>query len=245
MALIQCKECGQMISDKAKSCPKCGCPVSYASQVPPQKSQFSESFNERKKSSPVIWLLLLLLIVIVGAIIYILVSPSDASKANANAADSLATDSAGQKTAQDATYELPQQKALPPLTDFARNEILSVVNEWNHCHNTYIFDELDDLYADRLFYYTKNMSKDAAIKDKVSAINKLVTKHGYFSQDCRAITIKRIDELTVRCDFTKNTSFGNNSREYHAYLEMQKFGDEWKITRESDTTTDKNVSKRK
>ena len=27
MALITCKECGQTISDKAKSCPNCGCPV--------------------------------------------------------------------------------------------------------------------------------------------------------------------------------------------------------------------------
>ena len=27
MALIQCKECGGMISDRAKSCPKCGCSV--------------------------------------------------------------------------------------------------------------------------------------------------------------------------------------------------------------------------
>ena len=27
MALIRCEECGRMISDRAKSCPKCGCPV--------------------------------------------------------------------------------------------------------------------------------------------------------------------------------------------------------------------------
>ncbi|MBR6374799.1 MAG: zinc-ribbon domain-containing protein, partial [Alloprevotella sp.] len=27
MALIQCKECGHMISDKATTCPKCGCAV--------------------------------------------------------------------------------------------------------------------------------------------------------------------------------------------------------------------------
>lgn len=27
MALIHCSECGQQISDKAKSCPKCGAPV--------------------------------------------------------------------------------------------------------------------------------------------------------------------------------------------------------------------------
>ena len=27
MALIHCRECGSQISDKAKSCPKCGAPV--------------------------------------------------------------------------------------------------------------------------------------------------------------------------------------------------------------------------
>lgn len=27
MALIECSECGQMVSENAKSCPKCGCPI--------------------------------------------------------------------------------------------------------------------------------------------------------------------------------------------------------------------------
>lgn len=27
MALIKCPECGNEISDKAYSCPKCGCPI--------------------------------------------------------------------------------------------------------------------------------------------------------------------------------------------------------------------------
>ena len=27
MALIKCDECGQMVSDKAMSCPHCGCPI--------------------------------------------------------------------------------------------------------------------------------------------------------------------------------------------------------------------------
>lgn len=27
MALIQCRECGGQISDKAPACPKCGCPA--------------------------------------------------------------------------------------------------------------------------------------------------------------------------------------------------------------------------
>lgn len=33
MALIQCTECGAMISDQAKSCPKCGCPVEHDDQI--------------------------------------------------------------------------------------------------------------------------------------------------------------------------------------------------------------------
>lgn len=33
MALIKCTECGAMISDQAKSCPKCGCPVEHDDQV--------------------------------------------------------------------------------------------------------------------------------------------------------------------------------------------------------------------
>ena len=27
MALVKCKECGKEISDKAKTCPNCGCPI--------------------------------------------------------------------------------------------------------------------------------------------------------------------------------------------------------------------------
>lgn len=27
MALIKCKECGEQVSDKAASCPKCGAPI--------------------------------------------------------------------------------------------------------------------------------------------------------------------------------------------------------------------------
>lgn len=40
MALIKCKECGKEISDQAKSCPHCGCPV-----TPPQKTDSSIGSN--------------------------------------------------------------------------------------------------------------------------------------------------------------------------------------------------------
>ena len=40
MALINCNECGNEISDKAKNCPKCGCPNSF----------FTEKFNTEQPS---------------------------------------------------------------------------------------------------------------------------------------------------------------------------------------------------
>ena len=32
MALIQCKECGSMISDHTVTCPKCGSPTEFAQE---------------------------------------------------------------------------------------------------------------------------------------------------------------------------------------------------------------------
>ena len=33
MALIKCRECGNLISDKASRCPKCGCPVDIGDET--------------------------------------------------------------------------------------------------------------------------------------------------------------------------------------------------------------------
>ncbi|HEE9829758.1 TPA: zinc-ribbon domain-containing protein, partial [Citrobacter freundii] len=34
MALIKCKECGEQVSDKAASCPKCGAPIAKKNKGP-------------------------------------------------------------------------------------------------------------------------------------------------------------------------------------------------------------------
>ena len=33
MALVKCSECGAYVSEKASSCPKCGCPLDITKQV--------------------------------------------------------------------------------------------------------------------------------------------------------------------------------------------------------------------
>lgn len=39
MALIKCTECGHEVSDKATSCPNCGCPIIGSEEKPPKKSK--------------------------------------------------------------------------------------------------------------------------------------------------------------------------------------------------------------
>lgn len=48
MALIKCPECGKEISDKAKSCPGCGCPISSSTKIVkiklPKTEQMADGF---------------------------------------------------------------------------------------------------------------------------------------------------------------------------------------------------------
>lgn len=48
MALIKCSSCGQMISDKAKNCPKCGTPV----EIPLKCEECGESVSPHSVSCP-------------------------------------------------------------------------------------------------------------------------------------------------------------------------------------------------
>ena len=46
MALIVCTECGKKFSDKAVSCPECGCPTEYV-----LNNNTSEEYIEKKKQN--------------------------------------------------------------------------------------------------------------------------------------------------------------------------------------------------
>lgn len=45
MALINCPECGKEISDKAASCPNCGCPIKKTDQEEKRIVTFDEAFD--------------------------------------------------------------------------------------------------------------------------------------------------------------------------------------------------------
>ena len=51
MALIKCKECGMGISDKAKSCPHCGCPLNEPEEKVESKDLIKDSGEEKNIKS--------------------------------------------------------------------------------------------------------------------------------------------------------------------------------------------------
>lgn len=47
MALIECSECGERISDKAKSCPRCGSPVTQLKEI---AEELVEDYNLNRRT---------------------------------------------------------------------------------------------------------------------------------------------------------------------------------------------------
>ena len=47
MALIECSECGERISDKAKSCPRCGSPVTQLKEI---DEELVEDYNLNRRT---------------------------------------------------------------------------------------------------------------------------------------------------------------------------------------------------
>ena len=85
MALIKCKECGNMVSDRAEACPKCGCPIGSAthSQLQLEYAADNNHTNNRGNSNKngVLWFFLIFAIV---AIIIFLLSGKGCSNGSTN-----------------------------------------------------------------------------------------------------------------------------------------------------------------
>lgn len=50
MALINCSECGHQVSDKAKTCPSCGCPIE--AQLPPPIPEPEQPQQTQPQATP-------------------------------------------------------------------------------------------------------------------------------------------------------------------------------------------------
>jgi len=74
LALIECPECKKETSDKAASCPSCGCPVSVSSSQQPQNAQAAPTAapaSSHKKSNMMRNIRVLILFSFLGLIVYL------------------------------------------------------------------------------------------------------------------------------------------------------------------------------
>jgi hypothetical protein len=119
-----------------------------------------------------------------------------------------------------------------------QTEVYDAVYAWNDAHNTVDLTTLNTLYADRVSFYGTTISKDKAVSTKKQL---LTGKYVGYSQSVSGLSMSTLSDGIVRVDFAKITQYQGRNESFNAYLELSKSHGTWKITKESDETTDKNL----
>ena len=119
-----------------------------------------------------------------------------------------------------------------------QSEISKVATEWNRAHNEVNKDLFSSLYADQVSYYGKDMTGNKAASEK----NQLLSNSykGYV-QEISDISVKNTSDGKTQIDFTKKSIFKGKTDSFKAYLVVENVNGVWKIIKESDETTDRNL----
>lgn len=153
MALVKCRECGQMISDKAESCPNCGCPIKKAI-----KKKCSYKPNRR-----VFGTIIVILLLIGGICIYwssrtmkyvlehqkingtvlkningLLYTVANCENENTHIADEVLSDCK-------AVGYYKGKDSLKHISQFMRGEVVSLYNNENRLLCEYVLNDDDEL----------------------------------------------------------------------------------------------------
>lgn len=84
MALIKCSECGKKFSDKAETCPHCGCPISVQKPTP-QKIKVP---MDKSTKAIIIGSISIIVAIVIGIVVMIIVDAHQ-RKVNKEIADSI------------------------------------------------------------------------------------------------------------------------------------------------------------
>jgi ketosteroid isomerase-like protein len=120
--------------------------------------------------------------------------------------------------------------------------ITNLANLWNDAIAQQDMPRLATLYADSVAVYGVFIPQSQAIANKIAFFK----KHTGFSQHITgAISITKIRGSQYKAVFPKQSSFDGKTSEVQGYLLFDKIAGNWKIVKESDVVTDKNLSKPK
>jgi hypothetical protein len=114
-------------------------------------------------------------------------------------------------------------------------EIKAIVYKWNEIHNTHNSLEFIDLYDTRVLFYGREIGLDSCYAKKAKFLN------SSFQQEIISpITLTYFSSGTIKCDFTKQTTFKTKVNQYFCYLLIKNIRGTYRITGESDVISDQN-----
>ncbi len=113
--------------------------------------------------------------------------------------------------------------------------IKETVAKWNSSLHRTTIPQLNNLYASSVFSYGKYRTRDACIKEKSDAVNEFA---GFHQEIITPIEITCYESGTFKCSFTKRVRYKEGVTENPGYLLLQKVGERYQITGESDLKTD-------
>ena len=113
------------------------------------------------------------------------------------------------------------------------------LKNWDNLHNLRKTDDFQLDYAPNVDYYGMKMSKEKVQQSKAAFLQKTPD----YEQVSYRLKVTKTDARHVRCDFLKRTIAKGKTRVYPSYLiyVTNNDGSSWKIERESDQVTDKNL----
>ena len=135
---------------------------------------------------------------------------------------------------------------LPPFQTEKMTEedaAKEVAVKWNAYHQQLDADALASLYGDKVYYYHEYYTPEKIVQNK----RELFRKYPEFWQNIYNVECTFTDSGAAKVTFSKEvtTTLAGKTTTYPSYLIMNKIGDKWKITTESDEVTDANIAKRK
>ncbi len=184
MALIQCEECGQMVSDKASECPHCGAPVEKKPIVPAQQTtvqQQQPEKQENKKNLVIMLLSIALIAIVVGIGLYFLLRGNDTNKGGEDIENNIESNKeVEQEIAVVSQKEPPSTINRHKYTDL---EILGVAEGVRRIHISTNSEVMWEYYFDEKGMLTKCAVLDCGSDTYVFDGDKLVSSEAIWYED--------------------------------------------------------------
>ena len=117
------------------------------------------------------------------------------------------------------------------------SELATIVHLWNdkHIQNPKIIRDLKTLYADEVLFYGNYLTAQACVDKIISIVENIDDYSQILIGD---IEYTKQSDGSFRCDFTKQVHSNGTSKNYPAYIVLDKRHDQWVIICESDLQTD-------